>query len=97
MHKILTLSLIAVFFTACSEIKMPQLPKVQQTQKNSEPTEAECKKIMAKYKKLRNQGYVGNEPSLGRDYSLDAKYCEKKYTYSPSVDDMIENIERLGN
>ncbi|HDX6250656.1 TPA: hypothetical protein RQJ16_001780 [Campylobacter fetus subsp. venerealis] len=94
MHKILFFSLIAMLFTACGEFKLPELPKIQ---KSSEPTEAECAKIVKKYKELRSRGYVGNEPSLERDYSLEANYCEKKYTYSPSTDEMIKNIEKLGN
>ena len=88
MRKVLTLSLIAVFFTACSEIKMPQLPKVQQTQKKSKLTEAECMKLIERY---------NNEESMTLGEEADARYCEKKYAYSPSVDDMIENIEKLGN
>ena len=52
-----------------------------------------CAEIIKKYKQLRSQGYIGNEPdlvrTLGKNYAVEASYCE---TEDKGADIDIEKI-----
>ena len=86
VNKVLIITAIAgLFFSGCAEFQLPKVQKKEQKES--------CAEIIKKYKKLRSQGYIGNEPdlvrTLGKNYAVEASYCE---TEDKGADIDIEKI-----
>lgn len=84
---------MGLFLGGCAELELPKLNKT----KKGETTEEECRKIQKKYNELRSKGYIGNEPSLEKDYTIENAFCEKKYPgYDVNwLDKQMKRIEKM--
>lgn len=86
VNKVFIITAIAgLFFSGCAEFQLPKVQKKEQKES--------CAEIIKKYKQLRSQGYIGNEPdlvrTLGKNYAVEASYCE---TEDKGADIDIEKI-----